>query len=321
MSLVGDMLHTEFPSMGSDVELLLAGIQPDEQQRAVDAARRLAADWERTFSRFNPDSELSRLNATPGTRVELSQRLYDAVHHARKAARMTGGLFNPLILPELLKLGYDRTFDNLPRYQQAGVAAIPVQPIDSLQLDPLTRSITLPAEAGLDLGGIAKGLYVDTLVAIFVDYPAGMISAGGDLRIWGELPGREHWIVGVEFPEDPSRDIVEIEMGAGAVATSGSNRRAWRRGAEPVHHIVDPRTGYAAATPMQSITVVADTATTADVVATALYVGGTSCGQLASLRPAFAIALAIAHDGSIQTIEGGLQLDVHIHEPGAHADG
>ncbi len=85
-----------FPAMGSTIDLALAGAEDRDPAGAWRLAERLAAEWERTFSRFRPDSELSRLNAAAGEPVAVSPRLYDAVaaalrHAASEATAALGG--------------------------------------------------------------------------------------------------------------------------------------------------------------------------------------------------------------------------------------
>ena len=80
----------------------------------------------------------------------------------------------------------------------------------------------------------------------FAPWPGGSINAGGDLRVWGEPPDGERWVVGIEAPFDADRErcLISILDGrAGAIATSAMNRHAWRIGDERYHHLIDPATG------------------------------------------------------------------------------
>jgi thiamine biosynthesis lipoprotein len=77
--------------------------------------------------------------------------------------------------------------------------------------------------------------------------------------------------VGIDDGVAPSpAQAVSIE--AGGLATSSPSVRAWRQGAETMHHIVQPRTGqpaeiyWAAATVAAATCVDANTASTASVI-------------------------------------------------------
>ena len=96
--------------MGSDVDVLVPEGRRHECANAVEA---LFAEWEETLSRFRPESELSRLNARAGAPVRLGSILFAAVEASLEAARATGGLFDPTLLHELVRMGYDQSFEEI----------------------------------------------------------------------------------------------------------------------------------------------------------------------------------------------------------------
>jgi thiamine biosynthesis lipoprotein len=311
-----------FAAMGSTVELTLVGGNRRDALAVLDDAIALAADWEATFSRFRPDSELSRLNARSGQTVAVSERLYAGISTALDAARATGGLFDPTILPALLALGYDRTFEDIGeqgtgnREQEVPIAGTahgvsPTAPIPVPRSLFPVPSITLPAGAALDLGGIAKGLYADELAARLANWPGGCVSAGGDLRLWGVPPAGQCWTVGVEDPDQLVRDVAVLELTTGAVATSGTNRRAWRRADRDVHHLIDPRTGQPADRGVRSVTVVAATAARAEVWSTALFVGGLDDAVVERAAAQIDFAVVVMTDGTLRVLssEAGGTID------------
>ncbi|HEU4793173.1 MAG TPA: FAD:protein FMN transferase, partial [Nitrolancea sp.] len=242
-----------FRTMGTTVEMILVGGDLTDALGAFALAETLAKQWERTFSRFRPDSELSQLNARAGTPVTASADLFTCVSAAVTASRQTAGIFDPTILPALLAIGYDRTFVEIASDVTDPPVPVQVPGPAGIQLDPTTRTITLPPDVRIDLGGIAKGMYADVLADQLAGWPGGAVSAGGDLRVWGISPSRDHWPVGVEDPSQPDRDVALIVLNDGGVATSGTRRRSWRRGRQIVHHLIDPRTGAPAVTGIQTV--------------------------------------------------------------------
>lgn len=121
---------------------------------------------------------------------------------------------------------------------------------------------------GFDPSGYVKGwaaeLVADLLVAR--GYPDLSVNAGGDVVTRGRpAPGRA-WRIGIRHPDDPSAVIGVEELGDAAIATSG----AYERGA----HIVDPLRAGARAVGARSATVVAPHAGLAEILSTALVVGG-----------------------------------------------
>jgi FAD:protein FMN transferase len=291
----------EFRAMGSVIELSLIGGTAERFEASVRQAEHLAAEWERTFSRFDPDSELSRFNAT-GDWDHLSERLRQGIEIALHGRDITGGLFDPTILSALIAAGYDRSFETI------GVASA----ADEYGHDDTStvRSIAGGREGharqrnGFDLGGVAKGMYADVLAEELADWPGGLISAGGDLRVWGDAPDGDTWTIGIEHPDHPEQDVLDLVIHDGAVATSGLNRRAWMRGGQRLHHLIDPRTGLPADARLATITVVSGLATQAEIVATALFVGFGSEPLEERLRPWFTLAVGVDHDAQIHVIDG-----------------
>jgi thiamine biosynthesis lipoprotein len=84
------------------------------------------------------------------------------------------------------------------------------------------------------------------------------------------------WVIQVSpDSNDPvDADAERVAVQGGAVASSSTRIRRWRRGDVELHHIIDPRTGYPAETPWQLATVVADTCVDANIAATAAIIRG-----------------------------------------------
>ena len=135
----------------------------------------------------------------------------------------------------------------------------------SVRVDRRTRSIELDPGVHLDLGGIAKGYAVDRAAKILGELGPCLVDAGGDIAARGR-----GWPIGL----DTGDGTLTLELGDGAVATSGRDRRHWTRGSEELHHIIDPATGLPAAGDLLRVTAVAATATEAEVRAKALFLAG-----------------------------------------------
>ena len=66
----------------------------------------------------------------------------------------------------------------------------------------------------------------------------------------------------------------------GALATSGRDRRVWRRGGSELHHLIDPSTGEPAESDLLRATVVAGDAVEAEIWAKALFLAGSDGAAL-----------------------------------------
>ena len=275
-------LERRFRAMNTDVQVILV-CDGAKRRPVAEAAflevERLFATVEATLSRFRPESELSRLNQNSGAPFTASPLLFQVVGEALEAARVTDGLFDPTLLRALEAAGYDRSFDEL---REGSVEPGPVLPATArgqwreVTLDPGRRTIMLPEGCGLDLGGIAKGWTVDQAVRLLAGrgFRHFAVDAGGDLYAAGRQADGSPWLVGVEDPRAPERDLVLLQIKDCAVATSSICRRRWMRHGRAYHHLIDPRTGTPAQRGVLAATVLASTVARAEVLAKAvLFLG------------------------------------------------
>jgi FAD:protein FMN transferase len=112
-----------------------------------------------------------------------------------------------------------------------------------------------------------------------------------------------------------------VRLPAGAIATSATTCRRWRRAGGALHHIVDPRTGLPADGPWQMATVAAATCADANAAATAAIVAGHQAEDL--LTAASLPARLAGHDGSVRCLGGWPESDGGqvIVPPGTHVYG
>jgi thiamine biosynthesis lipoprotein len=268
------MVRRGFESMGTSVSLLL----PDDRAAEAFEVERVFATWHATCSRFDPDSELSRLNRAAGRPVIVGQLLLKVLVAARRAAVATDGLFDPTLLRSLEAIGYDRDFAEIG--DQAGSRLAGEPPATggwrAMTIEPTTRTVCLPPGSGLDLGGLAKGMAVDAALAGLAarGVTAAVVDAGGDLAVLGMPPGSNAWPVAVEGPH--REHLVSLPFGA--LATSSTARRRWRQGHADRHHLIDPRTGVPSDSPIWSVTVAAASCAQAEVAAKAALLLGVDDG-------------------------------------------
>ena len=76
---------------------------------------------------------------------------------------------------------------------------------------------------------------------------------------------------------DPQLGTVaaRVSVGVGALATSSVAKRRWQVGSGYAHHIIDPRTGAPAASPIVAASVTAATAVAAEAAAKCVLLMGT----------------------------------------------
>jgi thiamine biosynthesis lipoprotein len=233
------------------VDVAVCGATSDE----LAAIRGLFEEWDGVFSRFRPDSELSRINRHRLEVVILSRLFAHAMRTAISAAATTNGLVDPTVGAAVEAAGYDRDFSQLGEDERP----LPFRPPSpgtwrSLRLSG--RLLTRPPGTALDLNGVVKSLAVDASLELISG--DGFVSAGGDVAVRGGS------LIGL-----PARG--EVSLLSGGMATSGSTKRRWLRGGSVQHHLIDPRTGRPAESRWDEVTVAAGSCVAADVAAKAAF--------------------------------------------------
>jgi thiamine biosynthesis lipoprotein len=269
-----------FRAMGTEIELLSGDPLPPETPVGVET-------WfetvEAALSRFRPNSELTLLNASAGRPFAASPMLIEVLGLALDAARASGGLFDPTVLHGVIAAGYRESGD----YERGTLVATAPPPNPGWQGIEITTDgcIVVPPGIGVDLGGFAKGWAVDRSAGLLPNDRPWLLNAGGDLLARGSGPSGDGWLVGVEDPTQPGTDVAVLRIRNRAVATSSTMRRRWLSDSGAVcHHIIDPRTGRPAETDLASVTVVADSATEAEVMAKRLLLSGLAVALVISDR-------------------------------------
>ena len=284
-----------FPAMGSEAQLIVVG----GQAGLADVARARIAGLESRWSRFLHDSEVSELTRRAGDAVPVSADTRLLVSRAVSAWWLTGGAFDPTVLGDVVRAGYDRSFEDL---QPEGATSALRPGCDAIEIGPDT--VRLGAGTGFDPGGIGKGLAADLVVAELLAAGAdgACVNLGGDVRVAGRPPAGEGWAVGVADPWS-GEDLACAGLAEGAVATSSVLRRRWGQGGEARHHLIDPRTGAPSLTPLVQATVVAATGWEAEVLAKAVLLNG-DVHPFDILGGTGGEGLAVARDGSVLATPG-----------------
>ncbi len=268
-----------FACFGSECAVLITG-RRDDAADAVARCRRELLHWHEQFSRFRPESEISRLNHDPRESVPVSPLMRRVLQAAVRAANDTGGLVDPTLVDEIEHAGYAAHFagSGVPLRQALRLAPArrPGRPrtraaFGGVQVQRRTGTVTRPVGVRLDPGGIAKGVFADELAAGLRSFDAFVIDCAGDLRVGGALavPRPVH----VASPFDESV-LHTFALSAAGVATSGIGRRSWMRDGRPAHHLLDPATGAPAFTGVVQVTALAPSATEAEALSKAALLSG-----------------------------------------------
>jgi thiamine biosynthesis lipoprotein len=280
---VPDRVQLAGPTMGTTWSVVLAG--DGHTRNDLTSARQAIVDrLERVnglMSTWDPDSELSRLNAHTGPGpFPVSADTMQVLALARAVSQRTGGAFDVTVGPLVAAWGFGAG----ARLPGQGPDAAELRELRSrvgyqmLELDEADGTVTKARpDLRCDLSAIAKGYGVDEVARGleglgWTDY---LVEVGGEVRVRGERPEGGPWRVGIERPDQAMRMVQGVvALRDRSMATSGDYRNFYEVEGERRSHIVDPRTGRPVTHGVASVSVVAREAVLADAWATALTVLG-----------------------------------------------
>ena len=255
-----------FPALGGKVAIQAEGAGAEA---AVEESRELVLDLHDRLTRFEPGSELSRLNRNPEAVVEASPLMLRFAEAVGFAGRRSGGLVDATLLDQVERAGYIDTIDPDagPLELEPPAGKLPGQADRSdwsaVSVDRDRQRIARPPGLRLDSGGIGKGLAADIVAERLQDFESWAVECSGDLRFGGTRGAIRR--IEVKSPIQGGGIIATCEAASGAVATSGTTRRSWDTGDGRAHHLIDPRTGLSSRTGIIQVTAVAATGVEAEV--------------------------------------------------------
>ncbi len=266
-----------FKAMASPCEILVEVQQETEARLLCEAAEAEARRIEQKFSRYRDDNIVHALNNGAGEPVTVDDETADLLDFAHRCHEISGGRFDVTsgVLRRIWK------FDGghgIPSRKQAK-AMLPL--IGWPRIRWQRPEVTVPPGMEIDLGGLGKEYAVDRVATLLADRTTApvLVNFGGDLRAVGRRASDQTWQVGVELPGQVDSAGLKLELGIGALATSGDARRFLLREGIRYPHILNPRTAWPVMQAPRSVTVLGDTCTEAGLLATLAMLRGAEAEQ------------------------------------------
>lgn len=223
---------------------LICDVGPEVDEPALHRNLAVVVDEvDRQMSPWKPESELTRLNASPvDTWVSLPPAILEVLARALEISRLSDGAFDPAVGTLVDAWGFGPARDE-PDAQAIGCArSEDGRPAHNwLELDLTAGRARKHARMQLDLCGIAKGYAVDRMIAVVQTHEVehALAALGTATRALGHQGNGEPWAIALESPQYTQRTTRSvIELADLAVATSGDYRALaadrWR--ARRPHH-------------------------------------------------------------------------------------
>ncbi|AVK64812.1 FAD:protein FMN transferase [Lactobacillus sp. CBA3606] len=257
----------------------------ERNQPVIEAIYDYLQRMDQVFSMNRPDSELSAINQQAGQQpVAISTPGFQLIQAALAYTRQYSASFNVLIGPlvKLWRIGFGGQQVPSPARIQARLALMDP---DQVKLDPIHQTVYLQrAGMALDLGAIAKGYFADQIVAQLqqAGVTQAIVNLGGNVKLLGTQPftADQRWEVGIQNPTAPrGQPLLQVQMPAKTVVTSGIFERYFKVGTQVYHHILDPQTGYPVKNQVAQVSIITAQSELAEVLATVGYFQGCVAGM------------------------------------------
>jgi thiamine biosynthesis lipoprotein len=261
-----------FTAMGGPCRIRINCAEEDAEalvQEAVAEVERLEA----RYSRYRPDSLVSRINAAAGTGepIPIEAETAGLLHYADTLWKESGGLFD--LTSGILRRAWDFGAGRAPAQSDLD-ALLPLIGWDKVEWSG--ESVLLPEEGmEIDLGGCVKEYACDSVANRLKaqGLESGLVDLAGDMVAIGTQLNGDPWQVGIRHPEEKQRAIARIPFADAALASSGDYERCLNLDGERMGHILSPKTGW----PVQGLIAVS-------IVARQCLVAG-SAATVAMLKP------------------------------------
>ncbi|MEA4869819.1 MAG: FAD:protein FMN transferase [Christensenella sp.] len=296
-------LSTAFPALGTGNQIQIFAFEDrvlagEALKRAEERVRSLHD----TLSVFQPESDLSLLNASAGCgAVAVGADTLRLLGESKRYSRLTGGAFSVTtrVLSALWEI--HARCGSVPGRAEIEHALSLICDEDILLDEEANTAELRRFGQSVDLGSIAKGFAADEVRRILLrgGVSDALINLGGTVTSIGR---RKH--VGIQHPDRTTGiPMGRISLENGCVVTSGDYERFYEVDGVRYHHIVDPRTGNPARSNLRSVTLIGDSATSLDALSTAVFVLGEEEG-LSLIQHEGAEAVLIMEDLNVFCTEG-----------------
>lgn len=280
-----------------------------EQQQIQDAINLTLEKINREMSSYRPGSRLSGINQNQTTDWQkLTPDLYTIIHQAVTISILSNGSFDITIGPLVNLWGFGP--DGRPEQSPSDADILSARKHSGFHHLQLSHSPPLlkkdVGDLYLDLSGIAKGYGVD-MIAEYLESLAinnYLVEIGGEIRAAGKNEKNNIWRIGIEQPLSGKRQVQKIiQLNNISMATSGDYRNYYEENGVRYSHTIDPATGKPIRHSLASVSVLHESASMADGLATALLVLGLEAGyKLAKRENMAALFISKTETGFVEQI-------------------
>lgn len=300
--------------MGTEAYVEIVHQKGETKKATVSLTRAIDICFEKIkiFSRFDPESELSKLNQHLKTFRDASPDMLSIALHSLAYHKESGGLFDPRILPILENIGYRSDF-SLQNFFSPSPTRLFLQQHSSLKHDLKIWGEMIQFDVPMDFSGIAKGYILDIMAQRLArdGWNDFLVDAGGDMVVNGKNRKGSNWHIDIE--NIPEGELL-IKVSGKAIATSGITRRQWESpDGKRYHHLIHPKHPYSFSFDLLSVTAISTSAERADFLAKTLFLMGVKEGLACAEK--HSIPAIFVEDKKTHTYRVSSEAKKHLIQP------
>lgn len=242
--------------------------------------KELCAHYEELLSKEIPTSEISQINASPQTAVEVSPETADLLRQGLYYSELSDGKFDVTIAPVSNLWDFHDTESPTVPTEEVLRSACALVDYRNVQIEGDEVRLLVPGME-IDLGGIAKGYIADRLKEYLVGEGVehGYINLGGNVLLIGRKYDGSNYRIGIQRPFDEGgQTITSIDTADCSIVTSGIDQRYFEKDGKMYHHILDPETGMPYENDLLQVTIISDGSTKGDALSTCCFALGLEKG-------------------------------------------
>ena len=237
------------------------------------------------MSTYLKTSFISKLNATPvGLWIDSTASFIQVMNSAIEICELSEGYFD-VSAGSLINIWGFGPSEILNTPDQIKVLNFLKEiGCDSVSTDSLNSKIRRERNVQIDFSAIAKGYAIDQLYDELKKniYIKGFfIEVGGEIKTYGLKAKNRPWTAGITHPEFTSKPIFEIKTNTReyfSMATSGDYRNFRILDNKVLSHTINTKSGFPLEFQTSSVSVLHDSAMSADALATAINAMGPTKG-------------------------------------------
>lgn len=275
-------VHTKEPLSKSGVffdTIISIKLFDTKDPKLLDECFSMCKEYENKFSRTIPTSEISKINASKGETVTVSDETIELLNKGLHYSRVSGGAFDITIAPLSTLWDFKNNTGVIPDSTQIAEAKSHVN-YENIIIENNTVRLTDPKSA-IDLGGIAKGYIADQLKEFLTENGVehAIISLGGNILTIGDKTDGSPFRVGVQKPFAQQNEfITTVSVKDKSVVSSGIYERYFKQNNTIYHHILDPKTGFPYQNNLLEVTIISDSSADGDALSTTCFALGLEKG-------------------------------------------